>query len=101
MSAFLPGVPMSGEGDDLDAAIQELIEARRGAADWNDRFNIDDHPTARFSPKRSGERIGRLWLLHGSGKWLVRVGGGVAIVRPRLGHRRRGPHEGANRGSIR
>ena len=38
-SAFLPGVPVSGEGDDLDGALEDLIEAlREYAADWNDRL---------------------------------------------------------------
>ena len=38
-SAFLPGVPVSGEGDDLDGAIQDLIEALRDyAAEWNERL---------------------------------------------------------------
>jgi hypothetical protein len=38
-SAFLPGVPVSGEGDDLDAALGDLIEAlREYASDWNDRL---------------------------------------------------------------
>jgi NAD(P)H-hydrate repair Nnr-like enzyme with NAD(P)H-hydrate dehydratase domain len=38
-SAFLPGVPVSGEGVDLDSALEDLIEAlREYAADWNDRL---------------------------------------------------------------
>ena len=38
-SAFLPGIPVSGEGDDLDSALEDLIEAlREYAADWNDRL---------------------------------------------------------------
>jgi hypothetical protein len=38
-SAFLPGVPVSGEGVDLDGALEDLIEAlREYAADWNDRL---------------------------------------------------------------
>ena len=38
-SAFLPGVPVSGEGHDLDGAIEDLIEALRDyAVDWNDRL---------------------------------------------------------------
>ncbi len=38
-SAFLPGLPVSGEGGDLDAALDDLIEAlREYAADWNERL---------------------------------------------------------------
>ncbi len=38
-SAFLPGVPVSGEGVDLDGALEDLIEAlREYAADWNERL---------------------------------------------------------------
>ncbi len=38
-AAFLPGLPLSGEGDDLDAALDDLIEAlREYAADWNERL---------------------------------------------------------------
>lgn len=38
-SAFLPGLPVSGEGDDLDAALEDLMEAlREYAADWNERL---------------------------------------------------------------
>lgn len=38
-SAFLPGLPVSGEGDDLDGALEDLIEAlREYAADWNERL---------------------------------------------------------------
>ena len=40
-SAFLPGLPISGEGDDLDAALDDLIDALRDyAADWNDRLHV-------------------------------------------------------------
>lgn len=38
-SAFLPGVPVAGEGASLDDAIADLIDAlREYAADWNDRL---------------------------------------------------------------
>lgn len=38
-SAFLAGVPVSGEGTSLDAAIGDLIDALRDyAADWNDHL---------------------------------------------------------------
>lgn len=39
-SVFLPGVPVSGEGDDLDSAIDDMIEALRDYAwDWNDHLS--------------------------------------------------------------
>ena len=38
-SAVLPGLPVSGEGGDLDAALDDLIDAlREYAADWNERL---------------------------------------------------------------
>jgi hypothetical protein len=40
-SAFLPGLPIAGEGEDLDAAIDDLIDALRDyASDWNDRLHV-------------------------------------------------------------
>lgn len=38
-AAFLPGVPVHGEGDTLDASVDDLIEALRDyAEDWNERL---------------------------------------------------------------
>ena len=38
-SAFLPGVPVAGEGTIRDDAVADLIDAlREYAADWNDRL---------------------------------------------------------------
>lgn len=38
-AAFLPGLPLSGEGDDLDGALEDLVKAlREYAHDWNDRL---------------------------------------------------------------
>lgn len=38
-SAVLPGVPVAGEGADLDSALVDLVDALRDyAADWNDRL---------------------------------------------------------------
>jgi len=38
-SAFLPGTPVSGEGEDLDGALDDLVDAlREYAADWNERL---------------------------------------------------------------
>jgi len=44
-AAFLPGLPLSGEGDDLDGALDDLIEAlREYALDWNERLlNAPNH----------------------------------------------------------
>jgi hypothetical protein len=44
-AAFLPGLPLSGEGDDLDTALEDLIEAlREYAHDWNERLlNAPNH----------------------------------------------------------
>ena len=40
-SAFLPGLPISGEGADLDAALDDLIDALRDyVTDWNDRLHV-------------------------------------------------------------
>lgn len=39
-SAFLPGVPVSGEGSDLDEAVEDLVDAlREYAEDWNDHLS--------------------------------------------------------------
>jgi hypothetical protein len=38
-ATFLPGLPLSGEGDHLDGALEDLIEAlREYAVDWNERL---------------------------------------------------------------
>lgn len=38
-SAFLPGVPVHGEGDTFDEALADLVEALRDyAEDWNERL---------------------------------------------------------------
>ena len=38
-SAFVPGIPTHGEGDTLDAAIDDLVDALRDyAEDWNDHL---------------------------------------------------------------
>jgi hypothetical protein len=44
-AAFLPGLPLSGEGEDLDGALDDLIEAlREYAVDWNERLlNAPNH----------------------------------------------------------
>jgi Antitoxin of toxin-antitoxin, RelE / RelB, TA system len=68
-SAFLPGVPVSGEGVDLDSALDDLIEAlREYAADWNDR--LLDAPNHRGNwalvvlTELSDDAQLKGWLLH-------------------------------------
>jgi Antitoxin of toxin-antitoxin, RelE / RelB, TA system len=68
-SAFLPGVPVSGEGVDLDSALGDLIEAlREYAADWNDR--LLDAPNHRGNwalvvlTELSDDAQLKGWLLH-------------------------------------
>jgi Antitoxin of toxin-antitoxin, RelE / RelB, TA system len=68
-SAFLPGVPVSGEGVDLDSALEDLIEAlREYAADWNDR--LLDAPNHRGNwalvvlIELSDDQQLKGWLLH-------------------------------------
>ncbi len=67
--AFLPGLPMSGEGDDLDGALEDLIEAlREYAADWNER--LLDAPNHRGNwalvalTELSDDAQLKSWLLH-------------------------------------
>lgn len=44
-SAFIPGTPISAEGDEFDTAIDDLVVALRDyAADWNERlFTAPNH----------------------------------------------------------
>lgn len=53
MVRFSPGVPVSGEGVDLDSALEDLIEAlREYAADWNDRL-LDAEPSRQLGARRA------------------------------------------------
>ncbi len=67
-SAFLPGLPISGEGEDLDAAIDDLIDALRDyASDWNDRLHVapnhqDNWAVAALVELSTDEQL-RSWLL--------------------------------------
>ena len=67
-SAFLPGLPIAGEGEDLDAAIDDLIDALRDyATDWNDRLHIasnhqDNWSLAALVELSTDEQL-RDWLL--------------------------------------
>ena len=67
-SAFLPGLPVSGEGDDLDAALDDLIDALRDyAADWNDHLHIAANHEANWAVaalvELSTDEQLRSWLL--------------------------------------
>ena len=67
-SAFLPGLPISGEGDDLDAALDDLIDALRDyAADWNDRLHVAANHEANWAVaalvELSTDEQLRTWLL--------------------------------------
>lgn len=75
-SAFLPGLPISGEADDLEGAIHDLIEAlREYAADWNDRLldapnHRDNWALVTLTELSTDEQLKR-WLVHDemSGTW--------------------------------
>lgn len=68
-SAFLPGLPIAGEGDDLDGAIDDLIESlREYAADWNDRLldapnHRDNWALVTLTELSTDEQL-KGWLLH-------------------------------------
>ena len=67
-SAFLPGLPISGEGDDLDAALDDLIDALRDyAVDWNDRLHVAANHEANWAVaalvELSTDEHLRSWLL--------------------------------------
>jgi NAD(P)H-hydrate repair Nnr-like enzyme with NAD(P)H-hydrate dehydratase domain len=68
-SAFLPGVPVSGEGVDLDSALEDLIEAlREYAADWNDRLLDAPNHSGNWAlvvlTELSDDQQLKGWLLH-------------------------------------
>jgi len=67
-SAFLPGLPIAGEGEDLDAAIDDLIDALRDyASDWNDRLHVAANHEANWAVaalvELSTDEQLRSWLL--------------------------------------
>ena len=68
-SAFLPGLPIAGEGDDLDGAIDDLIDSlREYAADWNDRLldapnHRDNWALVTLTELSTDEQL-KGWLLH-------------------------------------
>ena len=68
-SAFIPGTPIAGEGDDLDAAIDDLITAlREYAEDWNERLlhtpNHRQHWALVSLTELSDDSQLREWILH-------------------------------------
>ena len=67
-SAFLPGLPIAGEGDTLDAALDDLIDALRDyATDWNDRLHLagnhEDNWSLAALVELSDDAQLRSWLL--------------------------------------
>lgn len=67
-SAFLAGLPIAGEGEDLDAAIDDLIDALRDyASDWNDRLHVAANHEANWAiaalVELSTDEQLRSWLL--------------------------------------
>ena len=67
-SAFLPGLPISGEGADLDAALDDLIDALRDyVTDWNDRLHVAANHEANWADaalvELSTDEQLRDWLL--------------------------------------
>jgi hypothetical protein len=69
-AAFIPDVPVHGDGDSFDAAIDDLVAAlREYAGDWNDRL----HGTPNHTPLRpvvqlvelSDDHELRAWILGG------------------------------------
>lgn len=68
-AAFLPGLPIAGEGADLDGAIEDLIDAlREYAADWNERLldapnHRDKWSLVTLTELSTDEQL-KGWLLH-------------------------------------
>ena len=67
-SAFLPGVPVAGQGDHLDDALDDLIDALRDyATDWNERLldapNHRDHWALVALVELSDDTQLRGWIL--------------------------------------
>lgn len=68
-AAFLPGLPIAGEGADLDGAIEDVIDAlREYAADWNERLldapnHRDNWSLVTLTELSTDEQL-KGWLLH-------------------------------------
>ena len=69
-SAVLPGLPVHGDGEGVDAAIDDLVEAlREYADDWNDRLldapnHRESWPVVELVQLASDDQL-RAWLLAG------------------------------------
>lgn len=80
-SAVLPGLPVAGEGDTFDEAIDDLVEAlREYAEDWNARLyrapNHCEHRAVVELVELSDDEQLRSWVLGGGGG----VGAGPAAA---------------------
>lgn len=68
-AAFLPGLPIAGEGADLDGALEDLIDAlREYATDWNERLldapnHRDNWSLVTLTELSTDEQL-KGWLLH-------------------------------------
>lgn len=67
-AAFIPGVPVHGDAETLDSALDDLIDALRDyAADWNDRLHTAPNHAQHRSLVRlvelSGDEQLRAWLV--------------------------------------
>ena len=67
-SALLPGLPLHGEGETLDDAVDDLIDALRDyAEDWNDHLlaapnHVDNWPLVQLVELSSDQQL-REWIL--------------------------------------
>lgn len=68
-AAFLPGLPIAGEGANLDDAITDMIDAlREYAADWNERLldapnHRDNWSLVTLTEPSTDEQM-KQWILH-------------------------------------
>jgi len=68
-AAFLPGLPIAGDGADLDGALEDLIDAlREYAADWNERLldapnHRDNWSLVALTELSTDDQL-KDWLLH-------------------------------------
>lgn len=71
-SALLPGLPVHGDGETLDDALDDLTEAlREYAEDWNDHLleapnHRDNWPLVQLVELSTDEQL-RVWILAGGG----------------------------------
>jgi hypothetical protein len=68
-AAFLPGLPIAGEGANLDDAITDMVDAlREYAADWNERLldapnHRDNWSIVTLTELSTDEQL-KEWILH-------------------------------------